>query len=207
MPMAIRGYAEPASRPSRSRPSRRTVVTALALAPVAVASGCTLSRTPTTEPADAPTGGGPTDKATKPTVTPTVVETNPDVALVVAARRTVVQLVAAYDATLRRHRRLRPTLATMLERHRRHADVLGGAVTDEPRGTTGSAPVPEPIQVPRRARLAVAALRVAEQNAQRTHLRHTRAAQSGALARVLASMAASEAQHVTLLAVDQGRRG
>lgn len=175
-----------------AQPSRRAVLAALALVPFSAVTGCTL----VAEPRDgrSPVGGPEPDESDSVDPAP-----EPDLLLVVAAVSTVDDLVTAYLSTQRRHPRLRRALQPLLARHRTHLKVLRSTVDgSEPADweqSGGGSP-----EVPRRADAALASLRDAESAAAGTHLVHTGRAQSGALARLLASVAASEAQHVALLA-------
>lgn len=143
----------------------------------------------TQSPGSATTSGQPTTP-TAPTPTaptsPTAIDR--DAALVDAVRRDEDRLFAAYRAALRKHRQLRRDLAVLQGHHEAHLEVLGArpAGSDAP-AATGS------------ARQAVADLARRERAAVAGRRRDSGAATSGELARVLAAMAASSAQHVVVL--------
>ena len=130
---------------------------------------------------------GEHDATTSPSPTPSVAEEpeqTPDEALVDDVLAQLGAAVAVLQAA-RRFKQLRPTVAPLLHAHRSHAEVLEGDLEDE-------APAPRPRRRGRgyrggpiqraqlQARLVDAAGR----------------AESGALARLLASMSASTTQHL-----------
>ncbi|MDP9444054.1 MAG: hypothetical protein M3P83_06790 [Actinomycetota bacterium] len=171
-----------------AQPSRRTVVSALALVPLAAVGGCTLP-------------GAPAPPRTPGSVAPLDAQADADVAVVAAATRRVGELLAAYTMTAQRHPQLRPVLSPLLRRHRLHARLLRGLVdrTAASGRTSSRQGRPARFVVPAQQRAAVTALQAAEDEAARSHLRHTGQARSGGLARLLASLAAGEAQHVAVL--------
>ena len=155
-------------------------------------------------------------------------EVDPDVALattVVAAERALLEQV---DATVRRHPRLELALAGTRAVHDAHVALLEDAVPDEsdaatddtgaaeppsagtdPEADTEADPTAEPTtpRVPRDAARAVRALATAEDELVLTAKQAAFAAQSGAFARVLASLAAAAAQQsATLRTVRVGGR-
>ncbi len=170
--------------PSSSSPTsglrRRTALGGL-LALGAVTAGCTSGQR-THRPAPSP-------------LPP--VETDPDVALaatVLAAEQEVLDLV---EATLRRHHRLRHLLRTTREVHRAHVALLTDAV---PKGAASSSGSPSPVATPaEETRKAVVALARAEDRLVLVDKRSAFSAESGAFARVLASMAAASSQQAVLL--------
>lgn len=83
--------------------------------------------------------------------------------------------------------------------HAAHRALLSGAVPD---ASTSAA---EPVEVPGRRPAALATVRRTERRLQRTLELSTVRASSGDLARVLASMAASLAQHLTVLETEAAR--
>ena len=162
--------------------------------------------------------------------TPTTAEapaTDPDVELattVVAAERALLDRI---DATVRRHPRLERVLAATREVHDAHVTLLEDAVPDEsgaseteteaasdPASPTepGSTPTDETSEAPRvprdRAR-ALRAVAAGEDDLALTAKQAAFSAESGAFARVLASMAAAAAQQSAVLRttrVGGGRR-
>lgn len=155
-------------------------------------------------------------------------ETDPDVLLattVVAAVRAMLEQV---DATVRRHPRLERVLAGTRAVHDAHVALLEDAVPDDadaqPEATgapapssphtdadadPGADPEAEPAtpRVPRDAARAVRAVATAEDELALTAKQAAFAAQSGAFARVLASLAAAAAQQsATLRTVRVGGR-
>lgn len=149
--------------------------------------------------------------------TPTTAEapaTDPDVELattVVAAERALLDRI---DATVRRHPRLGRVLAATREVHDAHVTLLEDAVPDEsgapeteasdPASPSepGSTPTDEPAgtsPVPRDRARALRAVASAEDDLALTAKQAAFSAESGAFARVLASMAAAAAQQSALL--------
>lgn len=129
---------------------------------------------------------------------------DPDLAIV----RRVIKAEEALLARYADARRLHPDLATRLDpivaQHREHLAALrrrlGTApppVSAAPR--TASEPVRIPKPIPDSPDLAIAALQADEDAAARTRVNDLRGA-SAALAQLLASVGASEASHVVLLA-------
>jgi hypothetical protein len=162
--------------------------------------------------------------------TPTTAEVpavDPDVDLattVVAAERALLERI---DATVRRHPRLERVLTATREVHEVHVTLLEDAVPDEagaPDGETqtststpsptepGPTPTDDPVgpdRVPRDRARALRAVATAEDELALTAKQAAFAAQSGAFARVLASMAAASAQQSAVLRttrVGGGRR-
>ena len=151
-------------------------------------------------------------------------EVDPDVALattVVAAERVLLEQV---DATVRRHPRLERVLAATRAVHDAHVALLEDAVPDESDVEQGDAGATEPPgpgtdpdadpeaepttpRVPRDAGRALRALATAEDELVLAAKQAAFAAQSGAFARVLASLAAAAAQQsATLRTVRVGGR-
>jgi hypothetical protein len=121
-------------------------------------------------------------------------------ATVLAAEQQVLGLVSA---TMRRHRSLRALLAPAAEVHRAHTRLLRNAVpTDAP---SPSGPATTAPRVPARSRRALAAVVAAEDRLTTVAKHSAFSAESGAFARVLASMAAACAQQASVLA--QARPG
>ena len=129
----------------------------------------------------------PGESASTASVTPTDPERTPDEVLVdevLAGLTTALTLLA----TARRIPSLRPAVGPLLRAHRQHVQVLEGEL-----GSPGPAgPLPDEAVVLRRVRRSERALQVALVDA-------AERAESGALARLLASMSASVTQHLTLL--------
>lgn len=113
--------------------------------------------------------------------------------LVSRALRDAARLAATYDAVLDRHKRLRELMADLRADLTEHLDVLSGTADD-------AGPTTDPIgRVPRSARAARRRLAAAEETAARRRRKDAIAAESGELARLLASIAANHAQHQRLL--------
>jgi hypothetical protein len=134
-----------------------------------------------------PSAGVSSTGSTSTTSTsPSPAEKTPDEALVDS---TIAQLTAALGvlATARRIRPLRPTLAPLVRAHRRHVEVLEG----EPQRSAA----PKPAD-PAAALLAV---RRSEKRLQAALADAAGRAESGALAKLLASMSASTTQYLAAL--------
>lgn len=174
--------------------TRRAVLTAaLALPPWMLVSGCTLSG-PRDDSGSGDAGGdgaGSDDKQ--------AADEDPDVAVLDEAVAVVSGLVTGLEQSVAE----RPTLARqvdpVLEAHRRHAQVLGEARPSD----GGSAGTPSgsasPSRPPVGPRQTLARLARAERQAAARHLEHTARAKSGQFARLLASIAAAEAQYGVVL--------
>jgi hypothetical protein len=117
-------------------------------------------------------------------------------------------LLARLRATARRHPTLAADLAGARATHRAHVRLLATAVPKEtpspaPSAAATASPSPTPHgppAVPPKAGAALAALARAEQRLSQVGRRSAFAAESGAFARVLASMAAAATQQSTQLA-------
>lgn len=129
---------------------------------------------------------------------------DPDVSVIRQVIKAEEGLVASYADARRRH----PDLATRIDpvaaQHREHLAALRrrlGAVPATP--SAAPSPASDPLRVPRplpdSPELAIAALQADEDAAARARVDDLRRA-SGALAQLLASVGASEASHVVLLA-------
>jgi hypothetical protein len=173
-----------------AHPSRRTVVAAAVSLPAAAAAGCSLG-TPEESPQAAARG-----------------DADPDVALLDEVAGGTQAMVALYEETLRRHGGLRRDLEPLLTAHRAHAEALGEAAppTRGPAGPNsgpgagaGSRAQQARPDVPGRAGAALRELRAAERRAADDLHVATGRADSGAFARLLASMAAASAQHARVL--------
>lgn len=167
---------------------RRTALGAL-VALGAVTAGCT--RQPEQQAPSAP--------VRKP-------EEDPDVTLVsgvLTAEQGVLDLV---ESAIQRHRDLRPLLTPIRDAHQAHIQLLAAAVpktgkaspSPSPSASASAAPSPA-VTAPSRPARALAAVVRAEDNLCLVDKRSAFAAQSGAFARILASMAASAAQQSAVL--------
>ncbi|MPZ97353.1 MAG: hypothetical protein GEU96_21165 [Propionibacteriales bacterium] len=180
----------PASDPAAL--TRRAVLTAaLALPPWMLVSGCTLSG-PRDDSGSDDSGGDDVGRDNKQAA-----DEDPDVAVLDEAVAVVTGLVTGLEQSVAE----RPTLARqvdpVLEAHRRHAQVLGEARPSGSAGTpSGSA---SPSRPPVGPRQTLARLARAERQAAARHLEHTARAKSGQFARLLASIAAAEAQYGVVL--------
>ncbi|WP_345458229.1 hypothetical protein [Nocardioides marinquilinus] len=174
------------------RPASRRLVLGSALAGVAGTTACSLDSLdpspddPTYTPTTSPTGEGSDevdpDDPTEPA------EPSADEALTLRVRRAVARTEATTAAAVRRHPALAGDLGPLTDLHRAHLRELGGPV----RG----AAAPEP---PGGRRAARAGAVRAEARLQRTLLAAATEAESGPLALLLATMAASVAQHREVL--------
>jgi hypothetical protein len=120
------------------------------------------------------------------------------VAGVVAA---LVRAQSVLDAATTAAPSLAARLAPLRTAHAEHLDVLAGAVPE------AELPAGEAASVPSRPARALAVVRRSEQRLQREAREGCLAAASGDLARVLASVAASTAQHGAALAGPAGPAG
>jgi hypothetical protein len=121
-----------------------------------------------------------------------------DERLVDAALRAEFDLYSEVERTRRRHRSLRVVTEEALAAHRAHVVLLSGTISsDGPPGVRGRR-TGRPIAG--RPAEALAALSRLEGQVAAEHVRLAMAARSGALARVLASMAAASAQLELVLA-------
>ena len=119
-------------------------------------------------------------------------EQTPDEALVDDVLERLGTAVAVLQAA-RRFKQLRPTVAPALRAHRAHTDVLEG----EP---DGGAPASRPADLP----AALEAVRASETELQAGLVDAAGRAESGALAKLLASMSASTGQHLATLPPPDG---
>lgn len=179
--------------------TRRTALGALVALGGAVVAGCTA--TGDDHPASAQRAPAPARRS----------GVNPDVTLAAAVLHDERTMLDRLVATVHAHPTLAGPLAGARAAHRAHVALLTKAVPDdEPSAPAsgGHAPTrPHRPKVPPKPVPALAALAQAEQRLSRVGGRNSLAAQSGAFARVLASMAAAAAQQsVHLTAVAQERR-
>jgi hypothetical protein len=148
--------------------------------------------------------------------------TDPDVALAATVLAAEQSLLHQIDATVAAHPRLDDVLAAARKGHAAHVALLAEAVPDQPAsgqptpgqptpGPASGAPAPSgtsPVRVPvpRDARRALGRIVRAEDVLGRENRTRAFAAESGAFARILASMAAAAAQQsVTLAEARTGR--
>jgi hypothetical protein len=134
---------------------------------------------------------GESDATTSPSTSPSVAqepEQTPDEALVDDVLGQLGAAVAVLQAS-RRFKQLRPTVVTpLLHAHRSHVEVLEGELDSEARA-------PRPAN----AAAATEAIRASETQLQSSLVDAAGRAESGALAKLLASMSASTTQHLALL--------
>ena len=175
--------------------SRRTALTALALAAGTLATGCSLGA----EPRRA--SGRPRGDASR------TAEQDPDVALLALAAFGERFALEAATATLGRHGELAAILTGVRDAHQSHVQLLSDAAPEDAvAGLRSAAASPSPVapagpfRVPSRPVAALRRLSLMERDLSLANKRHAFAADSGAFARILASMAASAAQHASVLA-------
>ena len=129
---------------------------------------------------------------------------DPDVAIRRAVADDVRALLAAYDATLRQHPGAARRLRALRQEHVTHLRALGepSAPRGSPTATSSGPPAPgstvTATPVPGAPTAAIAALAAAERAAARRRVSELATA-SPRLARVIASIGASEAAHAALL--------
>lgn len=167
--------------PDRPLVRRRTALTGAlgAIAATVLAAGC-----------DTGDDLGESDPTGSPSPSSSVAhepEQTPDEALVDDVLVGLGAAVAVVQAA-RRFRQLRPVLAPLLHAHRAHAEVLEGELAGD-----------SPATRPAGAFAAVEAIRVSETQLQAALVDAAGRAESGALAKLLASMSASVTQHLAAL--------
>ena len=171
--------------------TRRAVLTGVSVVAGSVAAGCTIGR-------DADGTAAPKPAATSKRAA----QLDPDVGLAVAALAGEQAALDAIEAVLARHRKLRRALSPIKAAHRAHVSLLAQAAPEDyPAPTTPSLPStsPDPFRVPPRREAALNRLSALELALSTSAKRHSFAAESGAFARLLASMAAAAAQHSVVL--------
>lgn len=179
------------------RLTRRTAVGGAAALSALAVSGCTQGGDGTgTRSGSATAGSSGTPRA----------PVSPDVALAATVLRAEQAMLDRVAATARRHPGLAGTVAGARSTHRAHVRLLLEAVPDDspsrPPVLTG-----RPVQIPGRPGPALGALARAESRLEVTGRRSAVRAESGAFARVLASMAAASAQQAArLTALSADRR-
>jgi hypothetical protein len=131
----------------------------------------------------------------------------PDVAVLRSAIAAEEVMIARYDAVMTRSASLAARLRTLRGEHRLHLAQLRSRLIVPPASAAAASPSPSPSgqppagpgSVPAGSAAAISYLQAAEQAAAATLLRQL-AAVSPSLAQLMASVAASEATHVTALA-------
>ena len=156
------------------------------------------------------------DRRPRPGATVSPAAVDPDVALAATVLAEEQALLDRVVATVERHPDLETTLSLARSAHQAHVDLLKDAVPDDVRipastpspstspsnsASPSVAPSPSPPAVPARVPVALRAVAAAEDRLALVGRRSSFAAQSGAFARVLASMAAAAAQQSAALAV------
>ncbi len=139
---------------------------------------------------------GDNDATGSPSPLPSVAqepEQTPDEALVDEVLAGLGDAIAVLQAA-RRFKQLRPTVAPMLRAHRAHAEALEGELG-------GEAPASRPPDLA----AATEATRSSETQLQASLVDAAGRAESGALARLLASMSASTSQHLATLPPEVAR--
>ena len=167
--------------PDRPLVRRRTALTGAlgGIAATVLAAGC-----------DTGDDLGESDSTGSPSPSPSVAqepEQTPDEALVDDVLARLGAAVAVLQAA-RRFKQLRPTVAPLLHAHRSHAEVLEGELE-------GEAPASRPADLS----AATEAVRSSETELQASLVDAAGRAESGALAKLLASMSASTTQHLATL--------
>jgi hypothetical protein len=179
--------------------SRRAAIAGLAVGASALWAGCTNDG-----------DGEDRPRARRRLEAERAAEQDPDIATAAAALADEQALLDALTATTARHPDLSAVLSLAVDAHRAHVQLLAEAAPDEhpsPSLAASSAapsapsdvPSGEAYRVPARPPAAVQRLAALEQDLSTTAKRHAFAAESGAFARLLASMAASAAQHAVAL--------
>ena len=131
----------------------------------------------------------------------------PDVAVLRSAIAAEEVMIARYDAVMTRSASLAARLRPLRGEHRLHLAQLRSRLIVPPASAAAASPSPSPSgqppagpgSVPAGSAAAISYLQAAEQAAAATLLRQL-AAVSPSLAQLMASVAASEATHVTALA-------
>ena len=162
-------------------------------------AGCTNERNPNES---SPQGAGTAEEHTD--------RLDPDATVASMALANEQSTLDAMEATAARHPELAEILSPVIAAHSEHVRLLADAGPDAaPEGRAAASPSPSPsgpgeqgarrYQVPREPRAALTGLSANEQDLSTSTKRHAFVAQSGAFARLLASMAASAAQHAVVL--------
>ncbi|HET6626128.1 MAG TPA: hypothetical protein VFG63_07045 [Nocardioidaceae bacterium] len=186
--------------PSPSTPTpatvftRRAAVAGFAAGAGGLWAGCTAGDK------HAPTGRAGRDTSAPP-------ERDPDIAVAAEALAGEQKVLDAVTASTARHHDLASVLSPVAQAHRAHVRLLAEAtppeasVSPSPDSAVSDVPsgAPTPFRVPGRADAALRRIAALEQHLSTENKQHAFAAQSGAFARLLASMAASAAQHAVVL--------
>lgn len=133
---------------------------------------------------------------------PSVVDEDPDLALVAEVSAVLAERVRLLEETVARHRGLARRLAPLTGAHRAHLAVLADAAPPEPTPAPPATTQPSPSTpppVPGRRRTALVDVLTAESAASDELLRLAFRARSGPLARLVAGMAASTSMYVAHL--------
>lgn len=174
-------------------PSRRALLAGLALGAGAVATGCTIgdgqSGATSREPGGRPSGSGE----------PASVD--PDVTLAAEALSGQRAVLEALEATLAQHRALRGTVTGAFAVHQAHVRLLAKAAPEPEAGPTARPGASDRYRVPKGIEAAARRLVAVEQKLSTTAEQQSSRAESGAFARLLASMAAAAAQQAVLFEV------
>lgn len=194
----------PSSVPAGPRLSRRAALAGAAAVAGAAVTGCTVD--------DRPRGSDP-GRTGAPSTGPTEATVDPDVATATEALRVEQETVDLLGATARRHPRLAARVAAPLAAHEAHvalldeaapsSPALAGPGSSSPGTSASSSPAPgagRRTPIPRNRTRALRDLVDAETRLSAALRDLALTAESGALARVLGSMAASAAQHAAVLA-------
>lgn len=173
---------------TRARLSRRAALGAVAAVVGGAVAGCTPERQ--------------TRQAPRPR--PTEPEMDPDVGVAAEALADQQEMIELVTATQKRHSRLAEVLAPVLATHEAHAAMLVKAVPDKVRKRPSPSPSPSGsavrrTPVPRDDAHALEQVVTREQELRTSTKQHAFKAESGAFARVLASMAAAAEQQAVLL--------
>jgi hypothetical protein len=144
-------------------------------------AGCSLDR-----PSDAP-------RRAASAAAPAVADVDPDAVLVDDVLAELTSLGALSASVAQRFPRLREPARALVDLHAAHREALGDEVAAGPAEDVGESPRPED------ATAALRLLRTRELRAQRHLVDWSVAAESGALARLLAAMSAGIAQQVATL--------
>jgi hypothetical protein len=181
--------------------TRRAAITGLAVGASALWAGCTNDD-----------DSGRRRRARRRREAERAAEQDPDIATAAAALADEQAVLDALTATTARHPDLTAMLSPAVEAHGAHVKLLAEAAPDQ-NPSASSSPAPAPAvtsapsdvpsgaayRVPARPPAAVRRLATLEQELSTSAKRHAFAAESGAFARLLASMAASAAQHAVAL--------
>lgn len=186
--------SSPVTPLARAATTRRTLLTGLTSLTCLTLAGCT-----TGQAVDGPNGQEAKTTPAQPALDPDVTVAT----LALAAERKALDLVVA---TRDRHPDLAAALAPLVVAHEEHVSLLADAVPDD---SASASPSPSPSrdaqgdganEVAGEPRRALRDLVRGQRELVTAHKRFAFVAQSGAFARLLASMAAAAAQHEVVLA-------